>query len=189
MILGFQTGAPFLLQGGNNTFNANPNNDGYGDSGVILHGVTPSQLQSAVGVYRIPGTAQVAFINPKYLASPTGGGANPQFITPNTTPGTIGQLVYLHGPHYFNNDLAITKIVPISERIRFSLQAEMLNAFNHPNFQPGTANGCTYFCYSNSFTGNVQQGQFGIGGISPNYPSASPNQGARVIELRANVEF
>ena len=188
-ILGYQTGPPFLLQGGNNTFNANPNNDGYGDSGVILNGVTRSQLQSAVGVYRIAGQASVSFLNPKYLASPTGGGVNPQFITPNTTPGTIGQLVYLYGPHYFNDDLAITKLFRITEGIKFTFQAEMLNAFNHPNFAPGVANGCTYFCYSGGFSPNIQQQGFAIGGISPNYSSFSPNQGARVIELRANIEF
>jgi hypothetical protein len=188
-ILTFQTGAPFLLQGGNNTFNANPNNDGFGDSGVVLQNVTPAQLQSSVGVYHIPGTPNVSFINPKYLASPTGGGANPNFITANTTPGTIGQLVYLYAPHFFNDDLSISKTIQLRESLNFKFQAEMLNAFNHPNFQPGTTNGCTYFCYSNGFTGNVQQGQFGIGGISPNYPQFSPNQGARVIELRANIEF
>jgi hypothetical protein len=142
-----------------------------------------------VGVYRIPNTATVSFLNPKYLASPTGGGANPQFITPNTTPGTIGQLVYLHGPGFFNDDLAITKAFPITERVRFTFQAEMLNAFNHPNFQQGSANGCIWFCYANGFTPNIQQRGFAIGGISPNYNPISPNQGARVIELRANLEF
>jgi hypothetical protein len=64
-----------------------------------------------------------------------------------------------------------------------------LNAFNHPNFQTGSANGSWYNGYANGFTPNVQNSQFGIGGISQNYPSGSPNQGARVIELRANVEF
>lgn len=97
--------------------------------------------------------------------------------------------MFLHGPAFINDDLAISKTIPIHERWRFTFQAEMLNAFNHPNFQPGVANGCVYFCYSNGFTPNGQQGQFAIGGISPNYPSYSPNQGARVIELRANIEF
>ena len=188
-IFTFQTGTPFLLQGGNNTFNANPNNDGFGDSGVVLTNVTADQLQKSVGVYHIPNTTQVSFLNPKYLESSSGGGANPLYINPNTTPGTIGQLVYLHGPHFINDDIAITKAIPIRERVRFTFQAEMLNAFNHPNFQPGTTNGCIYFCYSNGFTPNVQQGQFAIGGISPNYSPVSPNQGARVIELRANIEF
>ena len=189
-ILTFQTGTPFLLQGGNNTFNANLNNDGFGDSGVQLTNVTAAQLQSAVGVYHIPGTTQVSFLSPKYLATPTGGGANPSYISPNTTPGTIGQLVYLYGPHFFNDDLSITKTIPLRESLRFTFQAEMLNAFNHPNFQPGAANGCIYFCYDyGQFTPNVQQGAFALGGISPNYFNGSPNQGARVIELRANIEF
>ena len=152
----FQTGVPFLLQGGNSTFNANPINDGFGDGGIVLNGVSPSQLQSAVGVYRVPGQPFVDFINPKYLASPIGGGANPAYITANTTPGTIGQLVYLHGPHFINDDMAITKSVPITEKIRFKLQAEMLNAFNHPNFQTGSANGSWYTGYANGFTPNVQ---------------------------------
>ena len=78
---------------------------------------------------------------------------------------------------------------PIRENFKFSVQAEMLNAFNHPNFQPGASNGCTYGCFSSGFTPNVQQQGFAIGGISPNYNPASPNQGARVIELRANIEF
>jgi len=176
-ILTLQTGNPFLLQGGYNTFND------YADGGVVLSGVTPSQLQSSVGVYRIPGTPTVSFINPKYLASASGGGANAAYINPNTTPGTIGQLVYLHGPHYVNDDLSITKHVPITERINFSLQASMLNAFNHPTFQPGSGSGCSYYCYAagGGFP-NVQASGFGIGGTSPSYQP-------RLIELRANIEF
>ncbi len=96
-IFTFQTGAPFALDGGNNTFND------YGDGGVVLNGITASQLQSAVGVYRIPsvsgqGATYVDLINPKYLVSPSGGGANPAYITPNTTPGTFGSIVYSTRP-------------------------------------------------------------------------------------------
>jgi len=180
----FQTGYPFLLGSQNLTFND------FADSGVVLNGVTPSQLQSSVGTYRIPGTTQVALVNPKYLASPTGGGANPQMILPNTTPGTIGQRIWLYGPHMTFDDLAITKNFPITERVRFNLQAEMLNAFNHPVFSPGAANGCTYFCFQNQFSPNVLSGNFGIvsGAYNPN-PANTTNGGARIIELRANVEF
>ena len=176
-IFTYQTGNPFLLQGGYNTFND------YADSGVVLSGVTPSQLQSSVGVYHIPGTATVSFINPKYLASASGGGANPTYINPNTTPGTIGQLVYLHGPRFVTDDISITKHIPITESIHFRFQASMLNAFNHPTFQPGSGSGCSYYCYSagGGFP-NVQASGFGIGGTSPSYQP-------RMIELRANIEF
>jgi carboxypeptidase family protein len=191
-IFTYQTGSPFLLGGNTLTFND------FADGGVELHGVTPSQLQSAVGVYRIPDSAQVAFINPKYFAVSsgpgTGGGANPAYITANTTPGTIGQRVWLYGPHYWNDDLSLGKRFPIRESMSFLFQAEMLNAFNHPNFGPGPANGCTYSCFAGGFSPYVQSNSFGIGGplwsgTSPNYNQASPNRGARVIELRANFEF
>ena len=182
-IFTFQTGAPFLLAGGSSTFND------YADGGVSLNGVTVSQLQSSVGTYHIPGTTNTAFINPKYLASPTGGGANPAFITQNITPGTIGQRVWLYGPHNTYDDIAITKNFPITERFRFSIQAEMLNAFNHPVFGPGAGNGSTYFSYSGGFSPFVQSGSFGIGSGTLCNSSTSPNNCARVIELRGNIEF
>jgi len=128
----FHGGLPFLLQGGNATFND------YGDGGVNLNGVTVAQLQSAMGVHRIPGKAFVSFIDPKYL--------NGQYITPNTTPGVIGQRVWLYGPHYFNQDMSISKSIPIRESMHFTFQAMFLNAFNHPIFgQPGTNVGTPVF--------------------------------------------
>jgi hypothetical protein len=177
-IFTFQTGNPFPLQGGYNTFND------YADGGVVLHGVTASQLQDAIGVHHLSNTdTRVSFIDPKYLKTSTGSGANPAFITPNTTPGTIGQIIYLHGPHYINDDLSITKHVAIRENVSFSLQAAMLNAFNHVSFQPGSGSGCAYGCYAagGGFP-NIQASGFGIGGTSPSYAP-------RLIELRANLEF
>ncbi len=173
----FQTGAPFLLLGGNSTFND------YGDGGITLNGVTAAQLQSAIGKYPIQGTTNVAFINPKYL-NPAGG-FNSSYLSPNINPGTFGQRVWLHGPHNTYDDVSITKHLPISERLRFSFQAEMLNAFNHPTFGPGATNGGLNFGWN-----AIQSGGFGlITGGSLNPYQNSPNGGAREIELRANFEF
>jgi hypothetical protein len=183
-IFTLQTGNPFQLQGGFNGTSAADNtfND-YGDAGVILHGVTVSQLQSSVGVYHISGQPNVDFINPKYLANNgTGGGANPTYITPNTTPGTLSRPVYLYGPRFVNDDLSLTKRIPITERIRFSLQMEALNAFNHPSFQPGSGHGCSFVCGAGGGFPVVNQPGFGIGGLSPTYAP-------RVVELRGNIEF
>jgi Carboxypeptidase regulatory-like domain len=176
-IFSFQTGAPFLLFGGTSTFND------YGDGGLTLTGVTASQLQSSVGKYPVAGTTNVAFINPKYIL-PTGG-ANPTYIAPNTTPGTFGQRVWIHGPHNTYDDVSVTKHFPITEKIRFSLQAEMLNAFNHPTFGPGATNGGANFGWN-----AIQSSTFGLitGGALNPYQN-SPNGGAREIELRANIEF
>jgi hypothetical protein len=176
-IFSLQTGAPFLLFGGTDTFND------YGDGGVTLTGVTASQLQSSVGKYPIAGTTNVAFINPKYL-NPAGG-FNPTYINPNITPGTFGQRIWLHGPHNTYDDVSITKHLPITEKLRFSLQAEMLNAFNHPTFGPGATNGGANFGWN-----AIQSPTFGlITGGSLNPYANSPNGGAREIELRANFEF
>ena len=154
--------------------------------------MTVKQLQQSVGVYHISASqtggtptalGYVDLINPKYLASPTGGGSNTAFISANTTPGTIGLTPYLYGPHFFNDDMAVTKQIPITERVRFTLQAEMLNVFNHTNFGTTTApnalpGGLTL--PGNNFSPNVQNQFFGLGGIE--------NLG-RQIELRANIEF
>ena len=188
-IFTFQPGTPFLL--GSGTANSIPSSlnltfNDYGDAGVVLNGVTRSQLQSAVGKYPIPGTPTIAYINPKYLSA--GGGANPAYITQNTTPGTIGQRVWLYGPHATYDDISISKNFPITERVRFLFQTEMLNAFNHPVFGPGAGNGGTYGNFQNGFSSNVNSSSFGIG-TGPLNPNNSPTGGARVIEFRGNIEF
>jgi hypothetical protein len=64
----------------------------------------------------------------------------------------------------------------------------MLNAFNHPTFGPGATNGAANFGFN-----VIQSGGFGLSNGTLSNANAgnpnSPNGGARVIELRANVEF
>jgi len=161
-ILTFQTGAPIRITSGYRTFND------YGDSGVILNGITAADLQNSVGVYHV-GAARGGYVdefNPKYLTAIAGGTANPTYITPNSTPGTIGQIFYLHGPHQTFNDTSISKSFPITERVRFEFQSEFLNVFNHPTF--GAPNG------------SILSTSFGHGGVA-----VSP----RNIEFRGNVIF
>jgi hypothetical protein len=170
----WQTGAPTQVTGGYATYND------YADGGVDLHGVTAAQLQKSVGVYRVPGKPYADLINPKYLVSAAGGGANPQYITPNTTPGTIGQVIYLHGPRQFYQDMSLTKAIPIHNSLNFSLQASFLNVWNHPVF--GNAAG------SAAFDSGVLD--YGFGNGSPtNYNSGETPGFGRKIELRANLEF
>jgi hypothetical protein len=181
-IFTYHTGYPFQLTGGFNTFND------YGDGGVVLNGVTLSQLQRSVGVYPVPCAAGntgctngfVNFVNPKYLATPQGGGSNAAYITPNITPGVIGATPFLYGPHFSNFDIAITKAFPITERVKFRFQSEFLNAFNHPNFGS----------YPPPAPLNIQNPGWGQTGMLTN-PGQYSNfiNPARVIELRANIEF
>ncbi|HEY5215142.1 MAG TPA: TonB-dependent receptor [Acidobacteriaceae bacterium] len=165
-IVTFQTGAPFLLTGGNSTFND------YGDGGVQLTGVTTSQLQKSIGVHRVPGQSYANLIDPKYITP--GQGANSTYINPNTTPGTIGDVVYLHGPHAFFQDLSVSKSIPIHRQLSFLLQGEFLNVWNHPVF--GNSAG--------SFNSSVQSTGFGQGSITNEVLGFG-----RIIELRGNVQF
>jgi len=165
-ILTFQSGAAQQIYGGNATYND------YADGGITLTGVTRRQLQKAVGVHRVPGTTYATLLDSKYLNSTSGGAANTKYISANTTPGTIGDVLFLYGPHAFYHDLSLSKVFPIREKINFKLQSEFLNVWNHPVF------GSTPSSFGNG--SNVQSSSFAIGSVTNN---------PRWIEIRANVEF
>lgn len=181
-IVTLQSGPPFRLTSGYWSVAQG------GDSGVVLNGITGKDLQDAVGVYHPTGYTGVGdfvqVLNPKYLSGPRGqGGANPQYILPSTTPGGQGAIVVLHGPAETFVDMALSKNLPITERVKIKFQAEFLNAFNHPVF--GVLGGSTM---------NVVGSGFGIltGTIGPNTVGSQTVAGgtsARQIEFRANIQF
>jgi hypothetical protein len=117
-------------------------------------------------------------IDPKYLKGPTGGGANPAFITANTTPGTISPPLYLYGPHGFYDDISISKQIPITERWRFTFQSELLNAFNHPVFGQRTT----------PVGSNIRSSSWFTGGPT-NSSQGGDSRFGRQIEFRANISF
>jgi hypothetical protein len=178
-----ESGFPFRITGGYSTYNTQA------DGGLVLKGVTPSQLQDAVGVHRIPGATFVTLIDPKYLAVSNPSclqqwvsgcsisGTNTAYIDSNTTPGTYNQGLTLYGPHGFFQDIAVTKNVPIGERFRFNLQGVFLNAWNHPVFGNG----------ANPISGNPRSSGFATATGATSSPTS--NIGARQVELRANFIF
>lgn len=170
-VIGYQTGFPFLLTGGYDTFNQY-------DGGVALApGVTRHTLQSKVGIHYIPGHSSALAFDPSlYSGGATGGTANYSIVGPNTTPGTIGSVVFLHGPNVFSQNAALSKLIPIKESIAVTLQAEFVNVWNHPTWGiPSGTLQSTSFGTSTSYT--------------PSLYSPSSSNGARQIELRANVSF
>ncbi len=159
-IVSFQSGPPVQVGGGYATVNG-------ADSGVVFqNGFTVAQLQSAVGVFRGP-QPWVNTIDPSLIA-PNGGINNAITYVANTTPGVWGYRPYVYGPHWFSADLSINKSVPIRESVRFTLQAQLLNAFNHPTFSLGGLS-ATSLTFSQ------------VTGTGPTQP--------RRIEFRANIEF
>ena len=97
--------------------------------------MTAKTIQNSVGVYRT-GNAWVETVNPSLLAA--NGGISSSSYVPNTTPGVFGANPYIYGPHWFNEDVSVNKVIPIRESVRGSLQFQFLNIFNHPAFGLGT---------------------------------------------------
>ncbi|MGC1107838.1 MAG: carboxypeptidase-like regulatory domain-containing protein [Candidatus Acidiferrales bacterium] len=141
-VISAASGLPFKLMGGTNTYNysfvTQDNNypDG-SDSGVVLNGVTQSELQSKVGVYPGPSPfIPTVSINPGFLA------AHPNAIEPESTPGQLGDFIYLKGPMSWDVDFSLKKAIPIYEHVQFNIFAEFLNAFNHAIWaMPGVTGG------------------------------------------------
>ncbi len=129
-IIRMQSGLPFKLSSGRGTVNQS-------DSGVILNGVSASDLQKMVGVFKPSGRPDVFFLDPKLVASD--GRANSSFLSAPTTPGQFGSFIYLYGPGFVTTDLSLAKAMPlIKEKLRLEFRAEMVNAFNHPVFEVPT---------------------------------------------------
>ncbi|MGB6482620.1 MAG: carboxypeptidase-like regulatory domain-containing protein [Candidatus Acidiferrales bacterium] len=163
-IISWQSGMPFWIQGGYDTFN---NEDG----GVILNGVNASQIQKNVGVYSTASSPYApVWLNPNFNATSA--------IQPNTNPGTIGQMLFLHGPGFFNTDISLNKVFPIYGRATFKIQAAFLNAFNDPNWAVGTsynsenAPGATVYANAGLFQ-----------------PQAHYQGSPRVIQFRTEIDF
>lgn len=148
-IVQFATGTPVQLTGGYNTFNNQA-------SGVVLApGVTldeiaamfhgqPLQKINQTGnsnplLARAGATDQQRLAVPLSLVGPDGR-ANPQFLTYNTTPGSLGQILYIYGKHSFSWDAGLTKNFHVTERMRFVLYANALNVLNHPTWGMGSTN-------------------------------------------------
>ena len=158
-IIIIQSGTLTQMSGGYNTVNAN-------DSGIAFQsGFTAKQLQDSVGVYHTGSPFVYTFDPSKFLAP--NGSANTTYMTANTNSGAWGYRPVIYGPGWYNADLSVNKTIPIRESVRFTIQGEFLNVFNHPTFNLGNV--------------NVQNTAFGQSTGGPTT--------ARRIELRANLEF
>ena len=161
----FSTGAPTTFGGNYNTYNT------FAPQGVVLaNGVTLKQLsdmfhgQPMIKVNQAGNTdGRLNRTNANdwtRVAVPldligADGRANPQYITWNTTPGTIGQVLYIYGKNSFNWNAAMTKNFRVTERMTFQLYADAQNVLNHPTWgMGGTGTYSTSFGVVGNPTGN-----------------------------------
>jgi hypothetical protein len=140
-ILRMQTGRPFLLTSGRQTFNQQ-------DAGVVLNGITEQDLQKMVNVR--PGPNGNVFFFDEGLIGPDGR-ADTSLLAPPTTAGELGQFVYLYGPGLWAADLGISKMFQTGGNTRFNFEALLINAFNHRNATVGGTGGATHSITSTTF--------------------------------------
>jgi len=95
---------------------------------------TPVYSKSAVAGVTVAGTKQ--WLNPNAFLSvvdPSTGACTGGDSKMNCQFGNTGRNS-VRGPHYTSSDIYVTKTFPIHEGVTFRLDAQMFNAFNHPNF-------------------------------------------------------
>ncbi len=92
-------------------------------------------------------------------------------------PGAVGTRGIIRGPHFFNSDVALSKVFHIGERQRVQIRAEAFNLFNHVNFSnPSGTN-----IYSPTTFGEITS-QVGAS-------STTSSGGPRVFQFSLRYEF
>ena len=161
-----QSGRPFYLTSGRQTTNQY-------DAGVVLNGISVKDLQKMVG--RHPGPNGTVLLFDSSLIGPDGR-ANPQYLTSPTTPGELGQQVFLYGPGFWNLDFGVAKRFGMPGALYADFQVLVLDLLNHTNFLVGNQDS------SNGFAVSINSTTFG--------QTTSTATGApRNIQLRLTIGF
>lgn len=162
-ILTAQSGTPFRLTSGRQTFN------NLTDSGVVLmNGHTVEEIQSMIKISQGPGFNQY-WIDPKLIGPD--GRANPEYLMAPTTPGEFGQFIELRGRNVWNLDASLNKTTTIWGRTAMTIHVTMTNVLNHPVFSTPGFRGET----------SIQSDTFG--------QTTAPINGARQIYSRIEFRF
>ena len=94
----------------------------------------PQYMKTPYSGVTVAGTKQ--WLNPEAFVSvvdPTAGGCAGGDSIANCQFGDAGRNT-LRGPHFTDSDIYLTKRFPFTEKTSLRFDAQMFNAFNHPNF-------------------------------------------------------
>lgn len=113
----------------------------------------------------------------------SGPSANAQYISPSAfaqnptgTYGNSGRFAY-RGPKFLQTDVALSRAVPLHDRLNLNIRLEAFNVLNHPNFSAPGSSG-----YIGSSTSLVSS-TFGRVTATPN------NYGARIFQAALKLTF
>jgi hypothetical protein len=138
-----QAGQPSRLTSGRACINGN-------ECGVVLHNITPNQLQNLTGVYKTTGANGIGIlydlpiniIHNSEAAFNQGGftlDPNAPYIGPQTQAGQLGYNYFLRGPWQRHLDVSVVKKTKIGEHANIEARAQALNVMNVTNFYLGSA--------------------------------------------------
>lgn len=196
-VVRLQSGTPIELSG-LSTFNGTG-----AATGVVLHNVTLSQLQSDVGIYKTgyqgPNGGIIYYLPPPSSTSTAGlnssnntnliyntqaayneNGLTPAQVDPNApyiSPAPAGQLGYedfIYLPWQRHFDLELQKNTKITERVTLQIAASALDVLNLTNFLPGS---------------NTTSSTFGQVTTAYRDISGTVDPGARIIEFKVRLNF
>jgi carboxypeptidase family protein len=194
-----QSGSPAYLRSARQTFNAASGQSSSADSGVVLYNIDGRQLQEMVSIRKQPISNLTqntivywlpqSIIDNSMAAFEVGGKTlrdldpTKPYIGPPTTPGVLGQRVFLYGPWQQYWDFSLLKKTNIGERKNIELRAQFLNAFNMTNFLLGGAGNEVNTISINSSFGQTRSAfrDFTISGTN--------NPGGRLIEFVLRFNF
>ncbi len=138
-----QSGSAVQLTSGRDTFNQN-------DSGVVLHNINASQLQSMMSIYKTSqvnaggvATGQVWYLPQSLITNTLAAfqlGTSPlntsaPYIGPCVSAGQACDRIFLYGPWISKWDVSLVKITRIHERFTAEVRCQALNVFNFANFE------------------------------------------------------
>ena len=141
------------------------------------------------------GNGLFAFVRPSYVGGPiwiddstVPGGRrlnSSAFIIPcGYNQGNMGRNE-LRGFSFVQLDLAVRRVIPITERYRFSIGVEAFNALNHPNFaNPSPLEGANIASPDFGVVTQMLNQSFG-GGVNALYRNGGP----RSMELALRLQF
>jgi hypothetical protein len=190
-----QSGSPIRLTSGRDTFNQN-------DSGVILHNITASQLQSMMSIRKVTlaatstsGPLGAVFYLPQSLIDNTNAAfevngktlkdldPNAPYIGPADQAGQLGQRIFLYGPWQQKWDFSLVKKTSVNERFNVEFRMQALNAINRTNF--------LLFTPGNGITTTLGANGTGFGQTTGAYRDLSNTNdpGGRIIEFSLRLNF
>jgi hypothetical protein len=112
------------------------------DAGVVLNGISVKDLQKLIGLHPGP-NGTMLFVDPKLVGAD--GRANSQYLISPTTPGELGQRVYLYGPGFWNVDFGVAKRFTMPASAYADFQVLVLDLFNRTNFLVGGSDAAAGF--------------------------------------------